>query len=138
MPKIARMLISLPALVDDEAVETLRREFVEDMTLAEDDFYVEGPFVLVDENDRKYMPAADRDSMWLDMNIWKNYFGEGYERGDGEFFIRCAYWLEDRLPGCRVYYGHDTNDENIGLFDEAARERLRALVARHRQSLNRT
>ena len=44
--------------------------------------------------------------------------------GETGFFIKCASWLESRIPGCQIYYGHDVNDENVSLFDDSARDRL--------------
>jgi hypothetical protein len=46
------------------------------------------------------------------------------KRGNIELFIKCAEWLERRLPGCLVYYGHDVDDENLRLFDKPARDEL--------------
>jgi hypothetical protein len=81
----------------------------------------------------KLLEIGDRDdesSVWLDLNLWKSYYGAGYERGDPELFIRSAEWLEQHLPGSEIYYGHDVNDQNISRFDSAARN---ALLENYRQ-----
>jgi hypothetical protein len=122
------MLICLPTYPDDESLESLRTDFMLEMRLDWDDFRAGGPFMVVDEKERKYMPSSDKGCTWVDVNIWRNYFGEGYSRGAGEFFIKCGRWLDARLPGCKTYYGHDVDDENLTLFDEPARERLHRLI----------
>lgn len=127
MPTGVKMLVRLDRLPGQFSLQDLRAEFLDAMSLnAKDDFYYEGPLVLVSEEDRAYMPVKDRQSSWLDVNLWKSYYGYGHAGGDLELFIKCAEWFERRLPNCQVYYGHDVSDENISLFDKAARERLLA------------
>ena len=37
-------------------------------------------------------------------------YAEDYPRGNPIPWIRAAYWLDDRLPGCEVYYFGDCYD----------------------------
>jgi hypothetical protein len=125
MPTGLRMYIRLDKLPQDFSLAALRHEFVQAFSFdVEDDFYIEGPLMLMGEADRSYMPVKDEHSIWLNVNLWKSYYGVGYERGDPELFVQCAEWAEKRLPGCQIYYGHDVNDENVSLFDKSAREKL--------------
>jgi len=45
--------------------------------------------------------------LWLNVNLWRSYFGVGYERGDVQLFVGLANWLESRLPNCDIFYGED-------------------------------
>lgn len=118
------MLVRLDDLPKNFSLPALRAEFMQAMSLNEEDFYIEGALKLLVEEDRGFMPVRDETSVWLDVNLWKSYYGVGYERGNIELFVRCAEWLEQRLPGCEVYYGHDVGDENVALFDKPARDKL--------------
>ena len=129
MPTSARMLVRLRTQPDDTFLQQLRKEFMREMNLSGEDFYSGGPFVTVSREDTKRMPVIDDRSTWLDVNMWSTYFGAGYLRGDGEFFIKCGAWLERQIPGCEVYYGHDLDDENITRFDQAARDELLKLTS---------
>ncbi len=57
-------------------------------------------------------------------DLWKPYYGADYERGNPELFVKCAEWLEERIPSGEIYYGYDVNDENVTRFDKAARNSL--------------
>ena len=94
------------------------------MALTTDDFYLSGPLIVVPEKDRSDMPVKDESSAWLNVNLWKSYFGPGYERGNAELFVKVADWLEQQLPGSEVYYGHDVGGENVSKFDGSARNNL--------------
>jgi len=127
MPTAVRIYIRLNGPPEDFSLEDLRSKFLQAFSLDEGgDFYSSGPLKIVGEEDRPYMPVKDEQSIWINVNLWKSYYGVGYERGDPRLFIQCAEWLEERLPGCEIYYGHDVNDENVSLFDKPARERLMA------------
>jgi hypothetical protein len=124
MPTAVKMYVSLDQPLLPAEVQSLREEFMQVMTLTSEDFYYTGPMVIVTEEDRPYMPVKDETSFWLDVNLWRSYFGPGYRRGNAELFVKVAEWLEQRLPGAEIYYGHDVNDENVSRFDEAARREL--------------
>lgn len=123
MPTGVKMYVRLKGLPSEE-IAILRNEFMQAMALTSDDFYVSGPLTVVTRDNYKYMPVKDKSSVWLDVNLWKSYYGPGYERGDPELFVKSAEWLEQRLLGAEIYYGHDVNDENVSLFDNSARDKL--------------
>jgi hypothetical protein len=106
---------------------SLRNEFLQATSLTDDDFYVGGPLIVVPEDERKYMPVKDTVSCWLAVNLWRSYFGQGYKRGNPELFVQIAEWLEKRLEGTEIFYGHDVDDENVALFDHTTRQQLLAL-----------
>ena len=96
------------------------------MALTAEDFHVSGPLQVVPEADQQYMPIKDPHRVWLDVNLWKPYYSPDYERGNPELFVKCAEWLEQRLPGCEIFYGHDVGEENLILFDGPAKRKLLA------------
>jgi len=124
MPTGVKMYVRLKEQPSSEEIELLRNEFIQAMALTAADFYVSGPLTTVPRANYKYMPVKDESGVWLDVNLWKAYYGPGYTRGTPELFVECAEWLEQRLPGCEIYYGHDVNDENVSRFDIRARNQL--------------
>ena len=118
------MYVSLEKLPPADELQSLREEFMQAMTLTLEDFYHTGPLIVVPESDRGYMPVKDESGAWLDVNLWRSYFGPGYKRGNAELFVKVGEWLEDRFPGAKVYYGHDVDDQNVTQFDLAARNEL--------------
>jgi hypothetical protein len=60
------------------------------------------------------------------VNLWRAYFSPEYSRGDIATIVRCAEWLEARLSGYRMWYGHDVDDGNLAPFPP---ERRQALLA---------
>ena len=130
MPTGVKLYVRLHRLPSAEELESLRIECMQAMDLAADDFYLSGPLTVVQPEDRSYMPVNDESSVWLNVNLWKPYYGPGYERGDPELFVKVADWLEQRLHGSEIYYGHDVSDENVSLFDRSARDKL---LEHHRQ-----
>ena len=119
------MYVRLDQPLPPAVAQSLREEFMQATGLALEDFYhPTGPLIVVDEEDRPYMPVKDETSFWLNVNLWRNYFGPGYNRGNAELFVAVAEWLEQQLPGAEVYYGHDVDDENVSRFDEPARKEL--------------
>lgn len=127
------MLVRLNSQPKLDSLQATRLKFMKDLDLDVDDFYVEGPLVIIEQEDNELMPVKDSQSIWLNVNLWKSYYGPGYKRGDINLFIRCAEWLEQHFDHCQVYYGHDVNDENVELFSKAMRE---CLLTQHRQDRN--
>jgi hypothetical protein len=130
MPTGVKMYVRMNEAFSPEALQLLRNEFMQAISLTADDFYFSGPLIVVPEDERGYMPVIDESSVWLDVNLWKSYYGPGYQRGNPELFVKCAEWLEERLRGSEIYYGHDVGHENVSLFDHAAREELLDLYRR--------
>jgi hypothetical protein len=118
------MYVRLQTMPSSQEIELIRNEFVQAMGLAANDFYLSGPLTVVSPSDHQFMPVKDESSRWLDVNLWKPYYAAGYERGNPELFVKCAEWLEERIPSAEIYYGHDVNDENVSRFDNAARTSL--------------
>jgi hypothetical protein len=118
------MLVQLPETPSELLLQALRVGIQQDFNADKGYFSYEGPLKYVNEEDLPFMPVNDSDSVWITVNLWCSYYGCGYERGDIKFLVECAEWLEQRLPSCKVYYGHDVNDENVRLFDSATRAKF--------------
>lgn len=78
------------------------------------------------------IPIAD-GSYWYDLNVCKTYYGDGYARGDANWFVQLAEWLESRIPNGEVWYGHDIDDRSIEPFDEPRRAALLEHFHRYHQ-----
>src|SRR5687768_8881327 len=127
MPTGAVLLAELPHPLDEPALVRLRSEFLTDMRLGSDDFYVGGPLRIVPSRGEGPIPTSgDERRTWLEVNLWRAYFSPEYPRGDIETIVRCAEWLEARLPGCRRWYGHDVDDDNPAPFPPQRRQVLLA------------
>lgn len=124
MPTAVRMYVRLSEAPPSHELVSLRDDFLRAMTLTTEDFYFEGPLMVVPDDERKYMPVKDDNSFWLAVNLSRSYFGHEYQRGNPELFVQIAEWLQGRLEGSEIYYGHDVDDENVSLFDEETRQRL--------------
>jgi uncharacterized RDD family membrane protein YckC len=120
----AKMLVFLELTPDESLLNLWRTKLIKDLSLIDDDFYEGGPLLRVEQVDLPFMPRTEKSGCWMNLNLWKNYYGLGYERGDIQFFILCAEWIEQNLPNARVYYGHDVDDENVSPFDSVARQKL--------------
>lgn len=69
------------------------------------------------------IPVED-GSVWVDVGTYRSAYERGYERGDPEFFVRLAEWLEERIPQCEVWYGNEYTDSSIRLFSVKERQDL--------------
>ena len=118
------MLVQVNEMPDDSVLIELRDKLLQDLKLTQEDFYSDGALLKVAEKEFPFMPT--QTGKWLNVNLWKSFYGLGYERGDIVLFIRCAEWLEENLPNCKVFYGNDVGDENIKLFDSVERRRYLA------------
>ncbi|BDI30026.1 hypothetical protein CCAX7_20770 [Capsulimonas corticalis] len=116
----AEMIFRVEALPLGGTPESLWQQLTMEPTLPidpSDDFYIGGPIAAIDSEDLKcylsyFTPPHEtyiRSGLWLNLNLYKDYFGVGYERGDLPLFIKIAEWLEARLEGCDVFYGEDCN-----------------------------
>jgi hypothetical protein len=77
--------------------------------------------IMFDQDLGHALIPVDDGSFWFDVGVIHDYYGEGYERGDAEWFIRLAEWLERNIPGCEIWYGNDSSDESIKPFGIAER-----------------
>lgn len=118
------MLVNLKQKIDDKELNQLRVKFKDEIGLKDEDFYHQGALKEIAEEDHRLASINAEESIWLEVNLYNSYYGVGYERGDISLYVRCAEWLEKHIPNCKVYYGHDVDDESIILFDVVARERL--------------
>ncbi|WP_166823719.1 hypothetical protein [Thalassoroseus pseudoceratinae] len=84
---------------------------------------MQGPLRVLPFDEIEYL-ADLNPGWWLDVGIMKTYYGKGYERGDIEYIVTIARWLENRIPGSQVWYGHDATDESMRLFNEHERESI--------------
>ncbi len=105
------MLVEVREMPDNSVLQNLRDKLLQDLKLTKEEFPLDGVLPI--------MPA--KTGNWLNVNLWKNYYGLGYERGNIILFIRCAEWLEENLPDCKVFYGRE--DENVKLFDSVERKK---------------
>jgi hypothetical protein len=121
MPTGVKILVQIREMPSDDALQRLRLKLLKDLDLTGEDFYSAGALLPVTGKELSMMPESTPD--WLDLNLWRAYFGEGCHRGDLGLYIKCAEWLEENLPDSRVYYGHDVDDENIRAFDSDEREK---------------
>jgi hypothetical protein len=85
-----------------------------------------GPLRLLGYRDEPAKAPIDDDSLWLDVGIECPTYDEGYERGDPLLFVRVAEWLEKRIPGCEIWYGHDADDDSVQPFTTSRREAMLA------------
>lgn len=116
------ILVRTEQEISDEDLKCLRHKFIKEMNLSDEDFYnssKDNALVKVSSKDFEIIPA--NETSWLNVNFWKAYYDVGYERGDIKLYVESANWLKENLPDCQIYYGHDSNDENIHLFDNATR-----------------
>lgn len=88
MPTAVRIYVRLTQALSPYQLQALRNEFMQAMSLTTEDFYYEGPLIVVPEEERKYMPVKDDLSFWIAVNLWRSYFGPGYVRGNPELFAR--------------------------------------------------
>jgi hypothetical protein len=118
MPTGAVLVVRLQQLPDGGDLDRWRQDVL--THFEPDDFHHDGPLQIVPNAAYGPVPVDD-GSIWLNVGIHKSYYGEGYERGDAEYFVRLAEWLERAIPSCEVWYGHDVTDESIKPFGAGER-----------------
>jgi hypothetical protein len=130
----AEIIFRVNALPVGVTPESLGIELVKTPELSLDpceDFFGGGPIVTITPEDLEcYLSyfktpyeAYIHSGLWLNLNLYKDYFGVGYERGDMPEFVRIAEWLEGRLEGCDVFYGEDCNSV-VHPFTQGVRSKL--------------
>jgi hypothetical protein len=119
MPTFAVLVVRLRELPDGGDLNRWRRDLL--ASFEPGDFSHDGPLQIVRDAGHGPVPVAD-GSIWLDVGTIKSYYGEGYERGDAEYMVRLAEWLESNIPNSEVWYGHDVADESIKPFGAEQRD----------------
>lgn len=127
MPTFGVLVVRLRELPDDADLNSWRRDLL--VAFNPSHFSHNGPLEIVWSSSEGPVPIDD-GSIWLDVGLTGSYYGEGYERGDPELFVRLAEWLERRVPNCEVWYGHDIADESIEPLGAAERSALIAYFRR--------
>jgi hypothetical protein len=120
----AVMYVYMEEYRDEKTMTSLASELMQQFDLSEGDFPCGGPLVYMPQEDYDLAHVEGKPGFLLNVNLWRSYYYVGYERGDLTLFVNVAEWLEQRLFGCRVFYGHDGSDEGSP-FDAAVRTALR-------------
>ena len=121
MPTDAVMVIRLAKAPDWGEPNRWRRDLLTEFD--PEAFNYNGPLCII-RIPEYWGPMVNDGSTWFDVGVSRAYYGKGYERGDVAFFVRVAEWLENRIVGCQVWYGHDADDESLAPFGRADREAL--------------
>ena len=123
MPVSAVIYVYIEEYRPDSLVAELGVELMRQFDLTEDDFPCGGPLLYLPREDYDLAGIVGSPGFLIDVNLYRDYYYAGYERGDLPLFVEIAEWLEQKLPGCRVFYGADSTGEVI-LFDAPVREIL--------------
>ena len=123
MPLAAVMYVYLEEYRPDSLVAALGEELMQQLDLTGEDFHRGGPLLYLPREDHDYAHVVGEPGFLLDLNIRGPYYGVGYERGNLPRFVGIAEWLEQKLPGCRVFYGEDCSGEGFP-FEEPLRVAL--------------
>ena len=125
MPLAAVIYVYIEEYRPDSLIAELGVELMRQFDLTDEDFHRGGPLVYLPREDYDLAHIVGQPGFLLDANIRGPYYGVGYERGNLRLFVGIAEWLEKSLPGCRVYYGHDSDDQGSP-FDAPVRDILTA------------
>ena len=123
MPVAAVMYVYIEEYCPDSVIAELAAELMRKFDLNNEDFYRGGPLVYMPREDYDLAHVVGESGFLLNVNILGPYYGVGYERGDLPLFVGIAEWLEQKLRGCRVFYGEDSSGEGYP-FDEPLRAAL--------------
>jgi hypothetical protein len=72
--------------------------------------------------------------IFIEVNLWLRYYGEGYERGPLHRIVMVAEWLERNIPGGEVWYGGDSSGVLAKPFGPKTRSELMGHWATHGHS----
>ena len=123
MPLAAVMYAYLEEYCADSLIAELGVELMRQFELTAEDFHAGGPLLYLPFEDYDLGHVVGEPGYLLNMNIRGSYYGVGYERGDLPLFAGIAECLEQKLPGCRVFYGEDCSGEGYP-FDAPMRNAL--------------
>ena len=107
----------------DSVIAELGLELMQAFDLTDEDFPGGGPLLYLPREDYDLAHVEGEPGFLLDVNLYRNYYYVGYERGDLPLFVGIADWLEQKLPSCRVFYGADSTGQVIS-FDAPVRTAL--------------
>lgn len=119
MPTNARMMVQWDYPLTEADLIPLREALCRELELSiEDDFYSDGPLLIVSDPNRDYDFALSNEQQitapesycWLDVNIRSRCYDRWYKRGYFPLFVNIAVWLERQLPGCLLWYGNDCDN----------------------------
>lgn len=101
---------------------SIRENFLNQFFLTIDDFYSEGPFILISNNylDIDFKNAAKK--YIYSVNFIVSYSWIGGSKVEINFFVQCANWIEENFFACDIYYGNDCSDTSFVVFDKISRE----------------
>jgi hypothetical protein len=119
------VVLRFPRQSDHVGLDMWRRDLLAEF----DPEHFLDPLVVVRDASSGPIPIDD-GSIWIDVHVCRDYYGVGYERGDLEWYIRLAEWLERNVVGCEVWYGNDCSDESIKPFGPDERAALLAYFRR--------
>lgn len=125
MPTSAVLFAYIEEYQADSVIAELGAELIRQFDLTDEDFPGGGPLVYLPRADYDLAHVEGKPGFLLDVNLYRNYYYVGYERGDLPLFVGIAEWLERKLPGCRVFYGADTTDRVVS-FNAPVRDALTA------------
>ena len=117
------MYVYLEEYHADSVIAELGVELMQQFDLTAEDFPVGGPLLYLPREDYDLAHVEGKPGFLLDVNLYRNYYYAGYERGDLPLFVGIAECLEQKLPGCRVFYGEDCSGEGYP-FDAPMRNAL--------------
>jgi hypothetical protein len=123
----AVIVAELPAPLDEPELARLRQQLMNDLRFQREDFYIDGPLRPIPSRVEGPIPLTGGErSFWINVNLWRDFYCEEYPRGDIDMLVRCAQWVEQHLPGARVWYGPDCADDDISPFPAERRAELLA------------
>ena len=125
MPTSAVMFVYIEEYQTDSLVAELGSELMRQFDLTGEDFPAGGPLLCLPREDYDLAHVEGKPGFLLDVNLYRNYYYVGYERGDLPLFVGIAEWLEKKLSGCHVFYGADSTGQVV-LFDAPVRDTLMA------------
>ena len=120
MPTSAVMYVYIEEYHADSFIAELGAELMQQFDLTSEDFPGGGPLIYLPREDYDLAHVEGKPGYLLDVNLYRNYYYVGYERGDLLLFVGIAEWLEQKLPSCRVFYGADSTGQVIS-FDAPVR-----------------
>ncbi len=132
MPMGVELLVRIPNPVDQKRLEVVRAEIMTANDLDPDDYYLWSPMEFIPDRSKGFIPIEDDAHSWYDVGLWDAYWAPEYPRGDLPLFVRVSQWIEQKIPGCEIWYGMDGGgDEDSVLFDATRRAEMLKLYEKY-------